>query len=169
MGLVFIPSISITAAYFQTRRALAVGIVTSGAAIGGILYPIIFEALLARIDFRWVVRVIALVALVTLAVSCLLIRQRTDLPKKKKAPMLELGAFKERAYLVLVIGMFASFSGLYMVYFYVENRAKAAHVDLKGLKPYYLVSFLNVGGVFGRIIPNHLADKYIQDQCHAMF
>jgi MFS family permease len=160
MGLVFMPSVSVTATYFQKRRALAVGIVTTGAAVGGIFYPIMFDVLLSRLDFRWSVRIIALVALITLAVACVLIKPRSDLPVKKKAH-LELYAFKEAPYLALVLGMFMSFMGVYVVYYYVESRVKAAGVDLKGLNPHYLVSFLNLGGVFGRIVPNYLADKYL--------
>lgn len=37
------------------------GIVTSGASIGGILYPIIFEQLLGQIGFRWAYRIVILV------------------------------------------------------------------------------------------------------------
>jgi predicted MFS family arabinose efflux permease len=162
MGLVFMPSVSITATYFQNLRALAVGIVTTGAAIGGIFYPIMFEALLAKLDFRWAVRAIALIAFLTLAIPCILIRPRTDLPKKN-APILEFGAFRERSYTMLVIGMFGSFVGVYVVYFYTEDRILAAGVDLRGLKPQYLISFLNVGGVFGRIVPNYIADKSVCD------
>ncbi|PBP16622.1 riboflavin transporter MCH5, partial [Diplocarpon rosae] len=159
MGLVFIPSISITATYFQRRRALALGIVTTGAAAGGVVYPVVFEHLIESLEFRWAVRIIALVALATLGVACLLMRPRTDLPAKTKAPLLEIVAFKEPAYLALVLGQMCSFAGVYVVYFFILGRVSARHVDLQALRPYYLVSFLNIGGVFGRIVPNYLADK----------
>ncbi|PBP24183.1 riboflavin transporter MCH5 [Diplocarpon rosae] len=164
MGLVFIPSISITATYFQRRRALALGIVTTGAAAGGVVYPVVFEHLIESLEFRWTVRIIALLALATLGVACLLIRPRTDLPTKKKAPLLEILAFKEPAYLALVLGQMSSFAGVYVVYFFILGRVSARNVDLQALRPYYLVSFLNIGGVFGRIVPNYLADKYVVTQ-----
>ncbi|KAH6671281.1 MFS monocarboxylate transporter [Halenospora varia] len=159
MGLVFVPSVSITATYFQKRRAVAVGIVTTGAAFGGIVYPIIFQALLSRFGFPWAVRIVGFVVLVTLGIACVFIRPRSDLPAKKKMPLLELHAFKELAYSSLVLGLALSFMGVYIVYYYVESRVAAAGVDLKGLNPHYLVSFLNVGGIFGRVVPNYLADK----------
>ncbi|CAL3970613.1 unnamed protein product [Diplocarpon coronariae] len=164
MGLVFIPPISITATYFQRRRALALGIVTTGAAVGGIFYPIILELLLEGLGFRWAVRVTALVALATLGTASLLIRPRADVPAKGKAPLLEIVAFKEPVYLGLVLGQMISFAGVYVVYYFILGRVSAKNVDLQGLKPYYLVSFLNVGGVFGRIVPNYLADKYVAVQ-----
>ena len=165
MGLVFVPSVSITATYFQKRRAVAVGIVTTGAAFGGIVYPIIFQALLHRLGFHWAVRIVAFVVLVTLGIACALIRPRSDLPEKKKMPLLELTAFKEPAYSSLVLGLALSFMGVYIVYYYVESQVRAATVDLRGLNPHYLVSLLNVGGIFGRLVPNYLADKYVLYSC----
>jgi MFS family permease len=160
MGLVFLPSVGIPATYFVKRRALATGIVTSGASLGGIIYPVIFEQLLDTIGFRWAARVVALVALFTLSAACLLLRQRTDLPRKAKAPMVEFVAFKEPAFLALTLGMAGSFVGVYVPYYFIQTRVEAIYVNLNGLNTIYLVSFLNVGGVFGRLIPNYIADKY---------
>jgi hypothetical protein len=38
-GLMYQPSITILSHYFEKRRALAMGIATSGASLGGVLYP----------------------------------------------------------------------------------------------------------------------------------
>ena len=52
MGLVFVLLVSIMATYFQKRRVVAIGIVIIGAAFGGIIYPIIFQVILSRIEFH---------------------------------------------------------------------------------------------------------------------
>lgn len=38
-GLMYQPSITVLSHYFEKRRALAMGISTSGASLGGVLYP----------------------------------------------------------------------------------------------------------------------------------
>lgn len=40
MGLVFVPSSTIALAYFRHWRGLALGIVMSGGAFGGIIFPL---------------------------------------------------------------------------------------------------------------------------------
>jgi predicted MFS family arabinose efflux permease len=159
MGLTFLPGIGIPATYFSKKRALATGLVTSGASIGGILYPIIVEKLLSEVGFRWTPRVVALISLATLSAACVLVRQRRDLPPKAKYPLIQLKALSDPQYSYLVFGMLCSFVGCYVPYYYIQTRVQEAAIDLRGLDSFYLVSFLSAGGIFGRIIPNYVADK----------
>lgn len=62
MGLTFLTSVGVPATYFLKRRALATGIVTTGASLGGIVYPIVFEYLLEKYGFRWALRVLGFMA-----------------------------------------------------------------------------------------------------------
>ncbi|KAI9050815.1 hypothetical protein LZ554_004934 [Drepanopeziza brunnea f. sp. 'monogermtubi'] len=159
MGLTFLPSVGNPATYFVKRRALATGVVTCGASIGGIIYPIVFNELLERVGFRWACRAVALLALVTLAVACAVMKQRTDLPRKAKGPLLEFRAMREPTYFALVMGMVLSFCGVYIPYYYIQSRATESNVDLHGMQSYYLVILLNAGGFFGRLLPGIIADK----------
>ncbi|KAJ5047196.1 uncharacterized protein L3040_003037 [Drepanopeziza brunnea f. sp. 'multigermtubi'] len=159
MGLTFLPSVGIPATYFVKRRALATGVVACGASIGGIIYPIVFNELLERVGFRWACRAVALLALVTLAVACAMMKQRTDLPSKAKGPLLEFRAMREPTYFALVMGMVLSFCGVYIPYYYIQSRATESNVDLHGMQSYYLVILLNAGGFFGRLLPGIIADK----------
>lgn len=43
IGLTFLPSLSVVGHHFRRRRALAVGIVISGASAGGIVFPIMLN------------------------------------------------------------------------------------------------------------------------------
>ncbi|KAI1171567.1 MFS general substrate transporter [Nemania sp. FL0916] len=63
-ALVYIPAISIVSHNFANSRALALGIAASGSAIGGVVFPVIFQNLLLSIGFAWLNRVLALVVLV---------------------------------------------------------------------------------------------------------
>ncbi|KAI0972268.1 MFS general substrate transporter [Xylaria arbuscula] len=68
-ALFYIPAISIVSNNFASRPALPLGIAASGSAVGGIIWPIVFRALLPKIGFGWVNRVFTLLVLVLSVVS----------------------------------------------------------------------------------------------------
>jgi MFS family permease len=48
--LLYTPGISVTSHWFKKRRSSAMGLVICGAGIGGVLYPIMFRELFARLS-----------------------------------------------------------------------------------------------------------------------
>ena len=71
---------------------------------------------------------------------------------------LDLPAFKEPPYALFVLGNFLGFMGLYVVFFYVQTYAIQENITNENMA-FYLLSVLNAGSVFGRIIPNFIADR----------
>ncbi|KAI0102127.1 MFS general substrate transporter [Nemania sp. FL0031] len=63
-GLIYVPAISSVSNHFITHRTLALGVAASGAAAGGIIWPIAFRKLLPSIGFAWVNRSFALLVLI---------------------------------------------------------------------------------------------------------
>lgn len=157
-GLIFLPSLAIVATYFTTKRALAIGIVASGGSIGSVLYPIVFERLQPQIGFPWTVRVMAFIALATLAISIATLRSRLP-PSKKARALLDLSAFKNIPFVLFSSGMFLAFVGLYIPIFYIISWAQV-HIRTERNLSFYMLSVLNGASVFGRIIPGLLADKF---------
>ena len=83
LSLTFNPAISIVAHYFNRRRGLATGIASSGASVGGLIFPLLFQNVVSKVGFAWAVRVIALVDLVAFVGAVLIIRPRFK-PKTNK-------------------------------------------------------------------------------------
>ncbi|KAM3519313.1 hypothetical protein NHJ13051_007604 [Beauveria bassiana] len=52
-GCLFLPSVSIVATYFTTKRALVTGIVADGGSIASVIYPIVLQKLLSQVGFAW--------------------------------------------------------------------------------------------------------------------
>ncbi|PSN74408.1 MFS general substrate transporter [Corynespora cassiicola Philippines] len=52
-GLQFTPTMSLVTTYFSKNRSVAVAIMASGSATGGLVYPTIARQLLPRIGFAW--------------------------------------------------------------------------------------------------------------------
>jgi len=155
-GCLFVPGVAILSTYFSTKIATAMGIAASGSSLGGVIYPIVFHRLQPTIGFPWATRVIGFIALFGLAISNSTLRVRTIPDSRRK--FLDLAAFKEPPYALFVLGTFLGFMGLYVVFFYVQTYAIQDNITNENMA-FYLLSVLNAGSVFGRIIPNYIADR----------
>lgn len=155
-GCLFVPSVAILSTYFSTKIATAMGIAAAGSSLGGVIYPIIFYQLQPRIGFGWATRVIGFIILITLLLSNLVMKVRV-LPAARRR-ILDLPAFKEPQYALFVAGSFITFMGLYSPFFYVSTYAIEYGITSTNLA-FYLLAIINTGSVFGRIIPNLIADR----------
>jgi MFS family permease len=160
MSLLLVPSTAIIPTYFVAHRALAVGLANAGASVGGVVYPVITRQLLNLLGFSWAMRVTALVVFITTGLGSLLLRQRHEMilhPTKRT--LYDIRCLREPCFATFVTGIALCFAGSYVPYFYVTTWLRQIHFPLHGIKPYYVISILNAGGLFGRIIPSFLADK----------
>lgn len=162
MSLLLVPSTAIVPTYFTQNRAFAVGLANTGASLGGIVYPILTRRLLARVGFSWAMRATALVVLVTTGVGGLLVRQRSELTKNPaKRTLYQFSCLKDFTYALFVAGVFFTFAGIYIPYFYISAWVRNVAFPMSGMDAYYLISIMNAGGLVGRIIPNFIADKFV--------
>lgn len=132
-GLIFCPTISMVSTYFSKKKSLALGLVASGTATGGLVFPVIVQQLLPKIGFPWTLRIMGFVMLAIVCVTLTLTKPR--LPPRKSGPLVEWAAFKELPYALFSIGkgcyskieinadrpvgMFLIFLGLYFAFYYV--------------------------------------------------
>jgi predicted MFS family arabinose efflux permease len=79
------------------------------------------------------------------------------LPASKR-PLIDWTAFKSAPFMVFTVGCFIGFMGLFMFFFYIQLYAITKQITDDNLA-FYLLSILNAASVFGRIVPNFIADK----------
>ncbi|KAL9094562.1 MAG: hypothetical protein Q9165_003121 [Trypethelium subeluteriae] len=156
-GCLFVPSVAIISQYFNTKIATAMGIAAVGSSFGGVIYPIVLYRLLPRIGFGWSTRVLGFMMLVTLALPNIFMKVRV-LPAQKRQ-IVDWSAFKEPAYVIWTLGGFFGFCGLYAPFFYISSYSINTGIMGPNLA-FYLLSILNSTSVFGRALPNILADKF---------
>lgn len=101
-GIFFTPSMGLIGTYFSSRRALAIGITTTGNSAGGMIYPVLVQQLLPKIGFAWTARVLGFLNLGLLSVVFVFMRPR--LPPRKSGPIIDMSAFKEPVYAFFVAG-----------------------------------------------------------------
>lgn len=117
-GLFFVPVMGVCSTYFTKNRGLALGIVTSGTAGGGILYPLVVRQMLPKVGFGWTVRVLGFMNVISLAVCIAFMRPR--LPPRKTGPLVDWAAFKDAPYCLQVLGTCFLIPTVYCVFYYVS-------------------------------------------------
>lgn len=154
-GCLFVPAVAVLPGYFRARLGLALGIAASGSSMGGIIYPITFYRLIDRIGFAWTTRVIGFIALATLAVPVAFMKQRAK-PNQVRE-LIDRSVFHDGPYLLFLLACFFGFCGLYTVLFYISYFGASTHIADTAMS-FYIVPILNAASVFGRTVPNWLAD-----------
>jgi MFS family permease len=157
MGMTFLPSAAILGQYFSRHRALALGLSSVGSPVAGTVFPILFSRLQPRVGFGWATRAIAFILLGLSAIP--IVTMRTRVPPASKRTLIDRSALTDVPYLLFVAGCLFAFLVLYVTFFYISLFATSHHVANDSFAP-YLVTLLNVGSIFGRIIPNALADRW---------
>ena len=96
--------------------------------------------------------------LATLTISLTVMKVRVQPAQRRE--LLQLSAFKEPPFTLFSIAEFLGFMGLYVPFFYIGSYAiNAPHTHTDPSFAFYLLVILNAASLFGRIIPNFLADK----------
>lgn len=124
--------------------------------LGGVIYPVIFYKLVPQVGFGWATRTLAFIMLGTLCISLAVMKVRV-VPKQKRA-LFQLSAFKELPFTFFSLGLFFGFMGLYIPFFYISGYASADKISSDRMA-FYLLVIMNAASIFGRTIPNFIADK----------
>lgn len=153
-GLMFVPSLALVSTYFLKNRSTALGIMVTGSAIGGLVFPAIAETCLPSLGFAWTVRIMAFVQLACLVLCGTFLKPR--LPPRKAGPVVEWSAFRELPYTLYLMCGFFFFWSVYIGFFYVSTYA---HNVLGGSQSLSinLLLVMNGVGVLGRLVVNFLA------------
>ncbi|KAL7813164.1 MFS general substrate transporter [Trichoderma aethiopicum] len=154
---VFNACMSSIVSWFLKNRAAAYGIMTSGSSVGGVVLPIMMNKLILRVGFHWMMRTVALIFTVLLAVSCLTVKSRLP-PRPRKFVLKEyVDNLKDLRLLATAVAAFFFVMGMFLPFNYVILQAQQAGFS-PALVP-YLLPILNAAGTLGRIVPGVAADK----------
>lgn len=158
LGLLFSTALAIIGHYFNRRQGLATGIVMAGAALGGVIFPVVLNRLLNDIglSYGWSVRVCALIILVLLAYANLTMKTRLP-PSKDGLQGMDFALLRRPVYILIAAGGWLLNWGMYVPLFYLPSFAITANLSAE-LAP-YTVAIFNAASFFGRIFAGHLADR----------
>lgn len=124
-----LPAMTLATQWFSTRRGLAVGMVSCGSSLGGVVFPLIIPVLVERVGFASAVRWVALLQGILLVIANVLCS--SPFPPKKhvkgqnQVPSAGLRAFKSLPWLFFVLGCFFTM--------WVSNKFSLRLVALSGI------------------------------------
>ncbi|KAJ7452197.1 major facilitator superfamily domain-containing protein [Mycena galericulata] len=154
-ALIFLPSFTIVSHHFKRRRALAMGIVTSGAACGGVVFPILLNQLNRHTNFTTAIRASGGVIGALLLFANLTMRTRllskiqavesTVEQQQVEQPLDWKGMFTDIGYISALVGAFFTSLGLFFPFFYLQLYAVTKGVDKQ--LAFYLLTLLNGGSI----------------------
>ncbi|KAG7086549.1 hypothetical protein E1B28_002498 [Marasmius oreades] len=152
----FFPSMGLIPHWFKRKLPYAIGPLTAGASIGGIVFPIMLAKLIPRVGFGWTIRIIAFMTLFCFIVATLTVKARR--PTKPLPPfhmLFDFGAFRDPCYVFLATGCWFSVFAVFNPFFYLGLYASTANPS-SSLNPYYL-AILCATSIAGRTIPGVIA------------
>ncbi|KAL0580441.1 hypothetical protein V5O48_001594 [Marasmius crinis-equi] len=152
----FFPSVGIIPHWFKRKLPYAIGPLTAGASVGGIVYPIMLSKLIPRIGFGWTIRIIAFMVLFCFIVAAFTMKRRR--PTKPFPPLktlFDFGAFRDPCYVFLATGCWFSVFAVFNPFFYVGLYGSTANPS-SSLNPYYL-AILCATSIAGRTLPGIIA------------
>ncbi|KAK3330980.1 riboflavin transporter MCH5 [Apodospora peruviana] len=155
-SLLFTPSIAAVGHFFKARRGFATGIATTAGSFGGIVFPLMLQRLISTVGWPWAIRTLAFICLAVTIVSNFLIRSRLP-PAKDASPHPDIRIFANKAFAWTTCAVFLLEFALFIPLTYISSYARS-----KGFSDDFAVnilSILNTGSVFGRVLPGWYADR----------
>ncbi|KAI9296605.1 MFS general substrate transporter [Neoconidiobolus thromboides FSU 785] len=155
-AIAFVPAVSAPAQWFKKYIGLATGVAVAGSGIGGLVLSPVTQTVLNNLDFRWALRVLAIIAFVILLITSFFIKERVK--AKNGGSWLDFTRFKDRRFLALFFGGFLCSFG-YLVPFLLMGKY-AQSIGLTESQGSILIGLLNGGSAIGRVALGSLGDRF---------
>ncbi|RSM04844.1 hypothetical protein CEP52_006603 [Fusarium oligoseptatum] len=155
-GIIFSPSLALVATYFDKRRGIAIGLVTTGNSIGGLVYPLVVRELLPILGMPWTTRVLGFINLTGFCFVAVFMRPR--LPPRKSGPIIDWDAFKDKLYVSYVAGLFFFVLPVYYTFYYLASYGRDA-LGLSYADASLLTTLINGAGLPARVLVPIIADR----------
>jgi len=156
-SLIWTSTIATIGHWFSARRGLATGIATTAGAIGGIIFPLMIQALIPRVGFAWTMRILGFVSIGFNGVAFALMSTRIP-PSVVKKPRFDFQGFKDNRFTLTIAAIFVIDLAVVVPPYFITTYALAHQVDPS--YSYQLLAILNAASVIGRGLPGMIADRW---------
>ncbi|KAK7991351.1 hypothetical protein PG988_000145 [Apiospora saccharicola] len=151
-GAINIPALAVISSQFTTRRPIALGCASTGASVGGIVFPLAFRRLAPAVGFAPAVRVLAsanlAVSIAALAILC----RRPGVRAPRARLVMDPRGFGEPVFGTFVAALFFQFLAYYVPLFYLTTFA-AVRLHTGADFAFDLLAVGNAASFFGRTTP----------------
>ncbi|KAJ5509217.1 hypothetical protein N7527_011360 [Penicillium freii] len=162
-GLLYVPAIALVSRSFTTRRAVALGVSSSGAPVGGIIYTTMFNQILPKVGFPWTVRLVAFVMLALFIAAAFMLlwpeRHSVRVKATQRRSLIDLRAFKDPPFWSFAIGNFFLYLGYITPFYYIPTYAQTKLGTSSAMASNVLM-ISQASSVVGRVVLTLFAHYY---------
>ncbi|KAL4917996.1 major facilitator superfamily domain-containing protein [Aspergillus aurantiobrunneus] len=170
--LAYVPTMSVAPTWFDKRRGLAMGVIISGSAVGGMIWPPALRAMIMYLGFRNALRISGCISLTLVSVAGYAlcwepkfhqqVRLQTQCLRRRsgwiKAPMVNYRVACSKRFLAQALGCFLQSAGYSTPLFFY-----AAYASTLGYSATTAANFItlnNASNFISRIAIGYCADRY---------
>ncbi|CAK3786307.1 related to monocarboxylate transporter [Lecanosticta acicola] len=161
-GLLYLPGLALVGRSFKRHRAIAMGITTCGAPVGGVYYTLIFEQLISKMGFGWTVRIMGFVMLGSYCISFPLLlwgaRNIGDLASGAPRKLFDRGALTNTPFWTYSTSNFLIFCGYMVPFNFIPSYAQLV-LGLDRSMSLYIAMIAQASSVVGRLVAGYSASK----------
>lgn len=160
-GTMYIHATGVLFQYFNKRKALVQGIITAGASIAGVYWPIGVRELIDKVGFAWANRIIGFLYIPMTLAAVIFLKPRLRPAKRKKGQnflRLDFSVLKNWRLQLISMTFFIFTLSLFPGLFYVDLFCRRLNVA-PALQTYN-VPIVNAVACFARILPGYLGDYF---------
>ncbi|KAI9263146.1 major facilitator superfamily domain-containing protein [Phascolomyces articulosus] len=160
VSLLYVTLMAVVPQYFEKRRAVALGIVSSGSGIGGLIVPFVMTPINRSLGSGWTYRVVGFICLGCDLITCILVKDRKPLKRQRKkiSEVVKISVFKDKNFRIWCLGACVQMFGYYIPYFFLPSYC--TWLGLSDAQGSSLISVSSAANFVGRIICGFLADRF---------
>jgi MFS family permease len=170
--MAYVPTMSVVPGWFDQRRGLAMGIVISGSACGGMIWPPVLRAITSAIGFRNALRISGCVVAVFVPLAGYALRWEPGFGDKVKvqtsglsmwtgwmrAPLVDMKVARSKRFVAQALGCFLQSTGYATPLFFYAAYARSLGYSVAQADNFITIS--NAANFVSRIVIGHAADKF---------
>ncbi|KAI7213780.1 putative MFS monocarboxylate transporter [Hortaea werneckii] len=152
------PTINFINEWFSKKRGLAIGIAISGDFAGGIVMPLLLQAILGAVGFRWTLRIIAAIIVVFSSPILFLLKPRLPVSATHVAAPMDLSFLRDGFFWTLQLFNTVQALGYFLPNNYLPTIAQS--LGLGRTLGSLTVLIVNFGAIFGCVGVGALVDRF---------
>ncbi|KAI9254636.1 major facilitator superfamily domain-containing protein [Phascolomyces articulosus] len=181
-AFLYVSAMAIPPQWFNRRRGLGLGIVTSGSGIGGVILPFIMTSLSKNLGIAWTYRILGFIYLALNSITCILVKEKYPRNKKIKsaddgeeqpviAPptlkeIFDFSVLKDSTFVLWMVASMISTLGNFVPFFFLPTYA--TYHDLSSADGTTFMAVLAGSNCVGRVSLGFIGDRIGRLNAHIM-